>query len=231
MLSKLFQGIFAASGTPVVSIGNFLLCIGISLLCGLVLALASAYRSRPSKSFLVCLSLLPATVCVVIMLVNGNVGTAVAVAGAFSLIRFRSAPGTAKEIAALFLAMGAGLIAGMGYLGYAVLFSLTLAAAVIALERFDFGLTRKNALRRTLRVTMPEDLNYADALSPVLALYTREATLAQVKTTAMGSLYRLTYQITLKDGTDEKALIDALRCRNGNLEVMLATPEGGGSEL
>lgn len=165
------------------------------------------------------------------MLVNGNVGTAVAVAGAFSLIRFRSAPGTAKEIAALFLAMGAGLIAGMGYLGYAVLFSLTLAAAVIALERFDFGLTRKNALRRTLRVTMPEDLNYADALSPVLALYTREATLAQVKTTAMGSLYRLTYQITLKDGTDEKALIDALRCRNGNLEVMLATPEGGGSEL
>lgn len=111
---SLFRGLFDTDMTHVISVSDFLLCIGCSLLIGLVLAACYTYRTRYTKSFVVTLALLPAVVCVVIMMVNGNVGAGVAVAGAFSLVRFRSVPGTAKEIGVLFLAMGAGLIAGMG---------------------------------------------------------------------------------------------------------------------
>ena len=139
MLENLFRGLFDTDLVTVISVTDFLLCLGFSLVLGLVMAFAYMYRTRYTKSFVVTLALLPAVVCVVIMLVNGNVGTGVAVAGAFSLVRFRSVPGTAKEICTLFLAMGAGLIAGMGYLGFAVLFTLVMCVMFVLYNRLDFG--------------------------------------------------------------------------------------------
>ena len=230
-MPDIFRGIFDTDMTNVISVGDFLLCIGTSLLIGLILALAFMYRSRYTKSFVVTLALLPAVVCVVIMMVNGNVGAGVAVAGAFSLVRFRSAPGTAKEITMLFLAMGAGLIAGMGYLVYALLFSLLMCLLCLVYNRLEFG-TRKNAaIYKTLNITIPEDLDYTGVFEDVLKEYTSACELVRVKTTNMGSMFRLTYHLTLSDPTKEKELIDKLRCRNGNLEITVSKQETAAAEL
>lgn len=231
MLNTIFNGLFDTAATSVVSTGTFLLCVGTALLIGLVIAAVHMYRTRYTKSFLISLALLPALVTVVIMMVNGNVGTGVAVAGAFSLVRFRSAPGTAKEIVSLFMAMGSGLITGMGYLGYAALFTLTIGAASLLYTRFNFG-TKRNAGRyKTLRMTVPEDLDYTDVFNEPMQRYTSDCRLTQVKTTQMGSLFRLTYDVTLRDTDEEKAFIDALRCRNGNLEIVISDQETIASEL
>ena len=144
MLENIFKGLFDTDLTTVISVTDFLLCLGCSLVLGLVMAFAYMYRTRYTKSFVVTLALLPAVVCIVIMMVNGNVGAGVAVAGAFSLVRFRSVPGTAKEICTLFLAMGAGLIAGMGYLGFAALFTLVMCIIFLLYNHLDFG-SKKNA--------------------------------------------------------------------------------------
>ena len=160
MLENLFKGLFDSELTAVISVSDFMLCLGFSLLLGLVMAISYMFRTRYTKSFVVTLALLPAVVCVVIMLVNGNVGTGVAVAGAFSLVRFRSVPGTAKEICSLFLAMGAGLIAGMGYLGFAVLFTVVMCAVYIIYNVLDFGSGKNADIYKTFIVTIPEDLNY-----------------------------------------------------------------------
>ena len=153
MLDSIFRGLFDTDMTSVISVSDFLLCVGCSLVIGLLFAFMYMYRTRYTKSFVITLALLPAVVCVIIMMVNGNVGTGVAVAGAFSLVRFRSVPGTAKEIGILFLAMGAGLIAGMGYLGYAFLFALLLSAASMLYNRIDLGAGKKRALYKTLHIT------------------------------------------------------------------------------
>ncbi len=228
---QLFGGLFDSQLTTVISVPDFLLCIGASLVVGLIIAFSYMYHTRYTKSFVVTLALLPAVVCVVIMMVNGNVGTGVAVAGAFSLVRFRSVPGTAKEIGTLFLAMGAGLIAGMGYLAFAFLFSLILCGVFMLYNRLDFG-TSKNAVKyRTLNITLPEDLDYSGIFDDILQEYTSCHALIRVKTANMGSMFRLTYNITLKDVTKEKEMMDAIRCRNGNLEVSLSLQESSGSEL
>ena len=231
MLDTLFRGIFDSDSIRIISVSDFLLCVGCSLIVGLILALAYTFRTRYTRSFVGALALLPAVVCVVIMMVNGNVGTGVAVAGAFSLVRFRSAPGTAREIAAIFMAMGAGLIAGMGYLAYAVLFTLILAAGLVVYSLVDFGARKKNALCKTLHITIPEDLDYSGVFDEILADYASSYELVQVKTTNMGSLFRLTYHVTLRCGDAEKRLIDRLRCRNGNLEISLTKQETSSSEL
>lgn len=228
MMKNLFQGIFDSTATVVISVDQFLLCIGVSVLCGIVLAACYAHRTRFSTSFLATLVLLPAVVCVVIMLVNGNVGAGVAVAGAFSLVRFRSAPGTAKEITVLFLAMGAGLINGMGYLAYGVLFSLLLGLLMLLLSYIRLG--RGNRYK-TLHITVPEDLNYSQAFDEILAKYADGYELTRVKTTNMGSLFRLTYDLTMKRDASEKELIDMLRCRNGNLEITVCRQEAAIPEL
>ena len=231
MFDSLFRGLFDSDLTRVISPGDFLLCLGFSLVLGLVMALVYLYRSRCTKSFAVTLALLPAVVCVVIMMVNGNVGTGVAVAGAFSLVRFRSAPGTAKEICALFLAMGAGLIAGMGYLGYAALFTLVMCLAFGVYSRLDLGMEKAATLDKILTVTISEDLNYTDVFADIFDTYTTEASLVRVKTTNLGSMFRLTYHITLLDREKEKEMIDQLRCRNGNLEIMVSRQETTVTEL
>lgn len=151
-------------------------------------------------------------------------------AGAFSLVRFRSVPGTAKEIGVLFLAMGAGLIAGMGYLGFAFLFALILSAASMVYSRLDFGL-KKAERYKTLHITIPEDLNYTDVFDEIFQKYAAVWELIQVKTTNMGSMFRLTYHLTMRQADQEKEMIDQLRCRNGNLEISVSRQESGASEL
>lgn len=165
------------------------------------------------------------------MMVNGSVGAGVAVAGAFSLVRFRSAPGTGREITMLFLAMGAGLIAGMGYLALALLFAVMMTAMNILYNRLDFGEKRNGERYRTLSLLIPENLDYGGVFDEVLRHYTTDYTLTRVKTANMGSLFRLTYDITLRENISEKELIDQLRCRNGNLEIMLSRQESAPAEL
>lgn len=231
MLETLFKGITDSELTSIISVPHFLLCIGVSLIIGIIIAASYMYKTRYTKSFVITLALLPAVVCVVIMMVNGNVGTGVAVAGAFSLVRFRSAPGTAKEIGTLFLAMGAGLISGMGYLGFSILFTLILCAVFILYGYLDFGQKKNNALYKTLNITIPEDLDYTDVFEEILSEYTRSYELVNVKTTNMGSLFRLTYDMILKDVGREKEMIDKLRCRNGNLEINISKQSSITTEL
>ena len=231
MLENLFKGLFDTDFAAVISVTDFLLCLGCSLVLGLVMAFAYMYRTRYTKSFVITLALLPAVVCVVIMLVNGNVGTGVAVAGAFSLVRFRSVPGTAKEICTLFLAMGAGLIAGMGYLGFAVLFTVIMCAILVLYNCLDFGSKKNAATFKTFNITIPEDLDYTGVFDDIFAEFTRSHDLIRVKTTNMGSMFKLTYNVELTDATREKEMIDKLRCRNGNLEIAVSKQETVGTEL
>lgn len=231
MIDNLFRGLFDTDMTVVITPGEFLTCLGVSLGIGLILAALYQYHTRYTRSFVVTLALLPAVVCVVIMMVNGNVGTGVAVAGTFSLVRFRSAPGTAREICAIFLAMAAGLIAGMGYLGYAVLCTLVLGGAELLFRMLSAKADGGASLYKTLHITIPEDLDYSDVFDEPLREFTREYELTSVKTTNMGSLFRLTYNITLRDSRTEKSLIDRLRCRNGNLEITVSKQETAIGEL
>lgn len=231
MLNTIFRGVFDTDMTSVISVTDFLLCVCCSLVIGFIMALMYMYRTRYTRSFVITLALLPAVVCVVIMMVNGNIGTGVAVAGTFSLVRFRSVPGTAKEIGAIFLAMGAGLICGMGYLGYGFLFAVILSAVSMLYSHLSFGSQKKAALYKTLHITIPEDLDYSGIFEELLSEYASSWDLVQVKTTNMGSLFRLTYNLTLKGENIEKELIDKLRCRNGNLEIVVSRQETTVSEL
>lgn len=225
MFPNLFGGIFDTDMTTVITVQDFLLCVVCALAIGLIVAGCYMYRTRYTKGFVATLALLPAVVCVVIMMVNGNVGTGVAVAGAFSLVRFRSVPGSAKEIGAIFLAMGTGLVVGMGYLGYAFLFAIVLGAVSMLYSRLNFGAKKKSSLYKTLHITIPEDLDYTGVFDGILKKYTSEFELTQVKTTNMGSLFRLTYNLTLRTADKEQELINKLRCRNGNLEITVSKQE------
>ena len=231
MLENLFKGLFDTDLTAVISVTDFLLCLGASLVIGILMAFAYMYRTRYTKSFVVTLALLPAVVCVVIMMVNGNVGTGVAVAGAFSLVRFRSVPGTAKEICTLFLAMGAGLIAGMGYLGFAVLFTVVMCIMFVLYNRLDFGTKKNAATFKTFTITIPEDLDYSGIFDDIFSEFTTTHDLVRVKSTNMGSMFKLTYNVMLRDVTREKEMIDKIRCRNGNLEIAVSKQETVGTEL
>lgn len=231
MLEKLFKGLFDSNLTTVISVTDFLMCIVFSLVVGIIIAVVYMSKTRYTKSFVVTLAILPAIVCVVIMMVNGNVGAGVAVAGAFSLVRFRSVPGTAKEIGMLFLAMGSGMIAGMGYLGYSLLFTVVLCAVFLLYSCLDFGSKKNAAAYKSFRVTIPEDLDYTGVFEDIFSKYTSSCELTQVKSINMGSMFRLTYDVVLKDVTKEKELIDELRCRNGNLEINVTKQSTSSSEL
>ena len=229
-MDAIFKGVFDNELTQVLEVGDFLLCLGVSLLLGLIMAAAYSFKNEHTKSFLVTLALLPAVVCVVIMMVNGNIGAGVAVAGAFSLVRFRSAPGSAKEIVTIFLAMGAGLIAGMGYLGFAALFTVIMCAMFLLYSAVT-GSRKREAINKTIKITIPEDLDYTGAFDDIFAEYTRKNELVKVKTTNMGSMFRLTYNVTLRDATKEKEMIDRIRERNGNLEIFVSKQENRTAEL
>ena len=229
-MDAIFKGIFDNELTQVSDAEDFLLCLGISLVLGLIMAATYMFKNAHTKSFLVTLALLHAVVCVVIMMVNVNIGAGVAVAGAFSLVRFRSAPGSAKEIVTIFLAMGAGLIAGMGYLGFAALFTVIMCAMFLICNAVADN-TKSEPLNKTIKITIPEDLDYTGAFDDIFSKYTKKNELIKVKTTNMGSMFRLTYNVTLRDASREKEMIDCIRERNGNLEVMVSRQENRTAEL
>ncbi len=226
----MFESIFATTGTTSVELGPLMVSVVVSLALGFVLALAYCFRSRHTKSFVLTLAILPAIVCVVIAMVNGNVGAGVAVAGAFSLVRFRSAPGSARDIAFIFLAMCIGLVSGMGYMVCAAVVTVVLCAIVMIYQAITVGPLGESA-DRSLRITVPEDLDFSDLFDDILDNYTTYHELVTVKTTNMGSLYRLVYNIGMRDLSQQRALIDDLRCRNGNLEIAIAHQEVGNGEL
>ena len=201
----------------------FLVTLGLALILGIGTALLCMYKNKYSQSFAVTLAMLPATVAVVIMLVNGNIGAGVAVAGGFSLVRFRSAAGTAREIGMIFLAMTLGLALGMGYVGLAVCFFLVMAVFTAVLTTVDFG--GKKEGERTLKISIPESLDYEGLFDDLFAEYTNSSELDKVKTTNMGTLYELTYRIVLKDAAKTKEFLDELRCRNGNLTISCGKAE------
>ena len=196
----------------------FLICTVVSLVLGLGTAMLCMYKSRYTQSFVVTLAMLPAVVQVVIMLVNGNIGAGVAVAGAFSLVRFRSAPGSAREIGMIFLAMAIGLATGMGYVVLAVAFFLIMAAFVVILGAVQFG--SSNEYERELKITIPETLDYEGLFDDLFQKYTRSAQLYRVKTSNMGTLYEVDYHIVLKTERIPREFLDELRCRNGNLNIV-----------
>ncbi|MBQ1412160.1 MAG: DUF4956 domain-containing protein [Clostridia bacterium] len=234
MLEKLFTGIFesgSTAATQTISLTPFLICMASSLLIGSLMALAYKHKTRCSQSFVITLAILPAAIAMVIMLVNGNVGAGVAVAGAFGLVRFRSVPGTAKEIGAIFTAMAAGLACGMGYIGFAALFAAIVCTAMLAMNAAGFGLDRHGETHKRLNVTIPEDLDYTNLFDDLFARYTRSHRLVTVKTTNMGSLFKLTYHIELNSADVEKQLMDEMRCRNGNLEINITEQQNTVNEL
>ena len=196
---------------------TFLLCSAVSLLLGVGTSLVSMFRSKSTAGFAVTVAVLPVVVQTVIMLVNGNLGAGVAVAGAFGLVRFRSAQGSAREIGAIFLAMALGLASGMGYLALAGILFALVSAVTLLLSALRFG--ERNVQERILRITIPENLDYDGLFDDLLDEYTASYTLDKVKTSGMGTLYELEYRITLKGTAAPKAFLDAVRCRNGNLNV------------
>lgn len=227
----MFDSIFTTSATTTsVELVPLLVGIGVSLVLGLVLALAYCFRSKHTKSFVVTLAILPAIVCVVIAMVNGNVGAGVAVAGAFSLVRFRSVPGSARDIAFIFLAMCIGLVTGMGYVVCAVAVTMVMCAITTLYQALTIG-PLGDCADRSLRITVPEDLDFYNLFDDVLDKYTTYHELMSVKTTNMGSLYRLVYNVGMRDLALQRTMIDELRCRNGNLEIALAHQDANTDEL
>ena len=214
-MAEIFASIMTAGGG--VTLGAYLLSLGLALLCGLIVLLATSVRNRISKSFAVTVFLLPAIVHTVIIMVNGNIGTGIAVAGAFSLVRFRSVPGRAREIASIFLSMTAGLTCASGYVAIAVLFTALISVIMLVFSLIPI----KREREYELHITVPESLNYYGAFGSVFKEYTRSVKLVKSKTSNMGSLYKLTYIVDLKNPADSKNMIDSLRERNGNLEIAL----------
>lgn len=224
----MLESVLATTAAGTVSLRSMVLCTAASLLLGLGVSWIYMFRNRYNRNFVVTLALLPAMVQAVIMLVNGNLGTGVAVMGAFSLVRFRSVPGSAREIGSIFFAMAVGLATAMGYLFYAVLFLLFIGAFTILLTLCRFG-DRPTA--RDLKISIPEDLDYAGLFDDLLTAYTRSAHLLRVRTTNLGSLFELRYAIDLKDPAKEKEFLDQLRCRNGNLTIICSLAGNGSEEL
>ena len=223
----MFTSIITANS---LTLGVAMMCTAVSIVLGIIIA--GAYmlcEKNYSKNYIITLALLPALVEVVIMLVNGNLGTGVAIMGAFSLVRFRSMPGNAKEIAGVFFSMVVGLATGMGYLTFAELITVLLGVILVVLSRTGFG--KKKAGDMDLRITIPEHLDYVDVFDEVFSKYTKSSELVRVKTTNMGSMYELFYKVNLQDIKNQKAFIDDLRIRNGNLNISLAKSESRSDEL
>ncbi|MCR5214030.1 MAG: DUF4956 domain-containing protein [Eubacterium sp.] len=219
MLNTLFStiltdGTFTATGFCEITIA--------ALICGLIIAGTYMIRNKYSKSFVITLVLLPVVVELVIILVNGNIGAGVAVAGAFSLVRFRSAPGRGQEITSIFLAMAVGLALGMGYIGIALLFSIVISAINLVLNVSGFG--GKESEARVLKITVPENLDFETRFDDIFKDFLESYTYEEVKTTNMGSLYKISLNVMLKSGVSAKEMMDEIRKRNGNLEVSLGRP-------
>ena len=216
-MNTIFNSIYS---TPVTASQFFLMC-GVSLIAGLIYSYIISFRIHSTKRFFIVTTILPITVATVITFVNGNIGAGVAIGGAFALIRFRSAQGSADELAAIFMAMASGIAFGMGYLGYGVAILIGLAALYFILSALPIFEHKSMAQDMLLKITIPESLEYNGAFDGIFARYLKKSEIAGVKTTGMGSMFKLTYKIQMKDKLMEKAFIDELRTKNGNLEISI----------
>lgn len=225
----MLESILSSNATNSITLQGLLLCTLASLVLGVGVACIYMYRNIYTKNFMVTLALLPAMVQLIIMLVNGNIGTGIAVMGAFSLVRFRSVPGSAREIGSIFLAMAVGLATGMGYLSIAALFLIIIGAMTVLLTCTSFGEQKRT--EKQLKITIPESLDYSGIFDDLFQKYTKSAELIKVKTTNMGSLYELQYHIILENQFAEKEFLDQIRCRNGNLNIACGRVPTGKVEL
>ena len=213
----MFDSIYSAIVTP----AQFFLMAGVTLLTGIVYAWVMSFCIHSTKRFFLVASMLPFIVAAVITFVNGNIGAGVAVGGAFGLIRFRSAPGSADEIAAILFAMGAGIAFGMGYLAYGVIILVFLAVFYLLLGKVSIFEHNSTAADQLLRITIPESLEYNGTFDEIFDHYLSKVEKAGAKTTGMGSMFRLSYKIRMKNPAEEKEFIDELRTKNGNLEIAI----------
>ena len=213
----MFGSIYTSTVTP----GQFFLMAIVTIVTGLAYAWIMSFRIRSTKRFFIVAALIPFVVAAAITFVNGNIGAGVAVGGAFSLIRFRSAPGSADEIAAILIAMGSGIAFGMGYLGYGFVILIVLALVYLLLSELDIFEHTSMSEDRLLRITIPESLEYSGAFDDTFAHYCKSVENAGVKTIGMGSMFRLSFKIQMKDPAEEKEFIDEIRTKNGNLEIAI----------
>ena len=211
-------GIFSSIIGSDMTFSTFLVCLATALVLGFVIAFSYRYKNTYSKSLVITLAILPAAVEMVMMLVNGQIGTGIAVAGAFSLFRFRSAPGTAREISNILISMTVGIACGMGYIAIATVFTIVMLGVMILYQALNFGENKR--VNRQLKVVIPENLDYTGLFDDIFSKYTSNAELEKVRTQNMGTVFQLTYNIEIKDPLNEKKMIDEIRCRNGNLDVI-----------
>lgn len=217
----MLNSIFSETASSV-ELSSILLCSIISIILGVVIAITHKQTSKYNKNFLVTLSILPLLVQTIIIMVNGNLGTSVAIMGAFSLVRFRSLPGTSKEILSVFFAMTVGLATGMGHLVFAIIITIIGSLAIFILSKV--ALFNKNKKEKILKIMIPENLDYTNVFDDIFETYTEKVELEQVKTTNMGSMFDLSYRIILNENVNEKEFLDDLRVKNGNLKVMISHP-------
>lgn len=204
------------------SIESLLLCSVVSIILGIIISLVHKFTSNYTKNFLITLAILPILVQSIILMVNGNLGTSIAIVGAFSLVRFRSLPGTSKEILSVFFAMTIGLATGMGQLVFATIVTILVSIVLIILSKTKFGNRRENI--KLLKITLPDNLDYTEIFDDIFEKYTKNCKLENVKTVNLGSLFELTYTLIIKKDINEKSFIDELRSRNGNLKIVLTHP-------
>ena len=214
------------SETGDLTIWSLLICSLASLLFGFVIALVHMKTSKYTKNFLLTLIILPILVQTVIFMVNGNLGTSIAIVGAFSLVRFRSFAGTSREIVSIFFAMTIGLATGMGEILFAAIITVIVSLVIVLLKVTKFG--EKGNSTKVLKVTLPENVDYTEVFDDIFSKYVTTSELNSVKTVNLGSLFELSYTVNLKDGINEKEFIDELRCRNGNLKIILTHPIDNG---
>ena len=230
-MPDIFKSIFDTNASSSISIENFFVCFSLSFILGMILAVGYTLKSRYTKSFAISLVLMPPVICIIIMLVNGNLGAGVAVAGVFGVARYRSAQGSSKQIVSIFIAMCSGLLIGMGYIAFSLIFTIVMAVLLFMLNILKIWDKQQVPKEKTLYITIPEDLNFTEAFDDIFKEYTQSCETVCVRTTNMGSMYKLKYDIVLKDLKQEKLFIDSLRCRNGNLEIMICNREVHQDEL
>ena len=226
MLESIFSG---ATETATISMGQAAICIGVGIVLGIIISLTHKATTKSNQNFLLTIAVLPVLVQVVILLINGNLGTSLAVAGAFSLIRFRSMPGNSKEIITVFWAMTVGLALGMGYVVYSAIFTI-----IVAVLMFIYNYVANkvfNLAQRKLKIVIPENLDYEEVFNDLFEKYTDKCELRKSKTTNMGSTYELIYIINLKKNIKEKEFLDEIRIRNGNMLVMIERMQFDEEEL
>ena len=224
MLGNIFSVVKATE-----SIQNCLLCVGVAIVLGIVISYTHKATTKTTPNFLLTLGILPVLVEVIILLASGQVEVSLAVAGAFSLVRFRSMPGNSKEIVSVFWAMAIGSALGLGYIWLSVV--ITIIVAILMFVYTSILNKSTDNSQRKLKVVIPENLDYDDVFKDLLKKYTKEYELRKAKTTNMGSTYELTYLISLKNGIKEKQFMDDIRVRNGNMTVLLERPEISEVEL